>query len=75
MAQGAWSYEKPVGEARVRVIERQGTFGALGVLNVLLPDSGRAVILLKNAGGANLFVLSYQPGLPDDLVRLVAEAE
>ncbi|PAP76597.1 serine hydrolase domain-containing protein [Rubrivirga marina] len=72
VAQGAWSYTKPIGDARVRVIERQGTFGALGVLNVLLPDQGRAVILLKNPGDANLFALSHQPGLPDDLVRLVA---
>lgn len=71
VAQGAWSYAKPVGDTWVRVVERQGAFGALGVLNVLLPDSNRALVILKNAGDANLFALSYQPGLPDDLFRVL----
>ena len=71
VAQGVWSYAKPVGTERTRVVERQGVFGPLGVLNVLLPDAGRAVVVLRNAGGADLTALSYRPGLPDDLVRVL----
>lgn len=71
VAQGAWAYEKAVGGRTVRVVERQGVFGPLAVLNVLLPESGRVVVVLKNAGAANLGGLAYAPGLPDDLVRVL----
>ena len=70
-AQGAWSYPKTVGEARVRVIERTGLIAPFNGLNVLLPESGRAIVVLKSAGDADLFALSYRPGLPDDLVRVL----
>lgn len=69
VAQGAWAYPKAVGAQTVRVIERQGRFDPQWALNVLLPESGRAIVILKNAGGASLAGLSWEPGLPDDLLR------
>ena len=70
-AQGAWSYPKTVGDEQVRVIERTGLIDPFNGLNVLLPESRRALVVLKSSGDANLFALSYQPGLPDDLVRVL----
>ena len=72
VAQGAWAYPKAVGGGSVFVVERQGRFDPQWALNVLLPESGRAVVILKNAGDASLSGLAWQPGLPDDLVRVLS---
>ena len=69
-ALGQWVYEKALPDGRqVRVVERQGMVGGFHLLNVLLPDDDRALVVFRTAGDATLDGLAWQPGLADDLVR------
>ena len=74
-ALGVWTYEKPVGARTVRVVERQGLTGGFHLLNVLLPDTGHALVVVRTAGTASLDGLAWQPGLADDLVRALLGAD
>ncbi|MCB2088392.1 MAG: serine hydrolase [Sphingomonadaceae bacterium] len=77
MALGQWVYDAPLNgcKAPQRIVERRGGIGAFQALHVILPDQGRALILLGRAPETDFGTIWAGQGLAYDLLSDLACTE
>ncbi|KQT34655.1 hypothetical protein ASG29_00315 [Sphingomonas sp. Leaf412] len=74
IALGQWSFTAPLKgcTAPVRVVERRGEIGGVGVRNFILPERDRVLIVFTDRGGQDFGEVWQGKGLSHDLLSAAA---
>ncbi|MEX1368310.1 MAG: serine hydrolase domain-containing protein [Nannocystaceae bacterium] len=70
---GSWVYPRPLpgSELAPRLVERRGAIGGFTILNVLVADEDRWIVVLSNRYDESLHTLPYASCLPLDLLLVL----
>ncbi|MEM7261710.1 MAG: serine hydrolase [Planctomycetota bacterium] len=74
---GSWVYTRglPGVEARPKIVERRGAIGGFAILNVIVPETQRWMVILSNHYNEDIHTLPYADCLPLDLLLVLYGGE